>query len=583
MALDLSFPPNNNDAGKLTKGILSVERLPAMSGDVTSLIGTGLITLNPTGVVAGIYSNPFLNIDSTGRIVSAGNGTVSVGTSSSFTGSLDSGNITYVAVGLNHFFPINSTLNVFLSGTSTALENLSSNFLNVSANKEDFITPGTVNQYYRGDKTFQTLDKTAVGLSNVDNTSDANKPVSNATQTALNLKADLNAPVFTGSPSVTSFINANHTHTSQSQGGVLSADAIGFGVFNAGRMPAFSGDIFTSAGSVVTTLTSTGVIAGVYANASISVDSKGRILSAGVGSNVFGPDGATDGDLAVFNGSTGKSLRSGGSLGTWPGSTFLNTVGTLTGGTWTATPINSAYISSGLYWNSKVNSGQISATNLSMNGPYLLGRYSSGTGPLEYIAIGSNLTLNSNGLSGAAAGGGGGSYTGGLQTVPINAGSMISRFTSGCGLGLSELTGNKIMCRSMDFDALNQEFAQFSIPMPKSWNEGTVTFQAIWCHGNTNTNFGVVWGLQAMALSDAEPLDTSFGTAQEIADTGGVADYHYVSPESSAITIGSTPAEKDTIWFQVYRKPADASDTLAVDAKLLGVRLYLTTNSGTDA
>ena len=54
--------------------------------------------------------------------------------------------------------------------------------------KENSITAGTTGQYWRGDKTFQTLDKTAVGLSNVDNTSDANKPISSATQTALNAK-----------------------------------------------------------------------------------------------------------------------------------------------------------------------------------------------------------------------------------------------------------------------------------------------------------------------------------------------------------------------------------------------------------
>jgi hypothetical protein len=54
------------------------------------------------------------------------------------------------------------------------------------ATKENTITAGTTAQYYRGDKTFQTLDKTAVGLANVDNTSDANKPISTATQTALN-------------------------------------------------------------------------------------------------------------------------------------------------------------------------------------------------------------------------------------------------------------------------------------------------------------------------------------------------------------------------------------------------------------
>lgn len=60
-------------------------------------------------------------------------------------------------------------------------------------NAEPEITVGTTAQYWRGDKTFQTLDKTAVGLGNVDNTSDANKPISTATQTALDNKQDLDS------------------------------------------------------------------------------------------------------------------------------------------------------------------------------------------------------------------------------------------------------------------------------------------------------------------------------------------------------------------------------------------------------
>lgn len=55
-------------------------------------------------------------------------------------------------------------------------------------NKEGSITAGTTSQYWRGDKSWQTLNKSAVGLGNVDNTSDANKPVSTATQTALDTK-----------------------------------------------------------------------------------------------------------------------------------------------------------------------------------------------------------------------------------------------------------------------------------------------------------------------------------------------------------------------------------------------------------
>jgi hypothetical protein len=55
---------------------------------------------------------------------------------------------------------------------------------------EPVITAGNASQYWRGDKSWQTLDKTAVGLASVNNTSDAAKPISTATQTALDAKAD---------------------------------------------------------------------------------------------------------------------------------------------------------------------------------------------------------------------------------------------------------------------------------------------------------------------------------------------------------------------------------------------------------
>jgi hypothetical protein len=42
------------------------------------------------------------------------------------------------------------------------------------------------------------ITKAMVGLGNVDNTSDINKPISTATQTAFNLKAPLASPTFTG-------------------------------------------------------------------------------------------------------------------------------------------------------------------------------------------------------------------------------------------------------------------------------------------------------------------------------------------------------------------------------------------------
>jgi hypothetical protein len=50
--------------------------------------------------------------------------------------------------------------------------------------------------------TVSGITKAMVGLGNVDNTSDANKPISTAVQSALSGKAPLDSPAFTGTPTV---------------------------------------------------------------------------------------------------------------------------------------------------------------------------------------------------------------------------------------------------------------------------------------------------------------------------------------------------------------------------------------------
>lgn len=78
--------------------------------------------------------------------------------------------------------------------------------------KEASITAGTTGQYWRGDKSWQTLDKAAVGLGNVDNTSDLNKPVSTAQAAADNLKANIASPALTGVPTApTAAAGTNNT------------------------------------------------------------------------------------------------------------------------------------------------------------------------------------------------------------------------------------------------------------------------------------------------------------------------------------------------------------------------------------
>jgi len=188
-----------------------------------------------------------------------------------------------------------------------------------------------------------------------------------------------------------------------------------------------------------------------------------------------------------------------------------------------------------------------------------------------------DMTLSANVLSV----GGNTVNVAGKQAIPIPASAMTPRTTNGAAAGLTETTTNKVMLATLDYDSTTQEFAQFSMAMPKGWNESTVSAQFIWTAASGSG--GVQWGLRAVAMSDDDTLDAAFGTGQVVSDTFLAANDAHITAETSAITIAGSPAEGDIVYFEVYRVPADASDTLAADAKLIAVRLFITTNAANDA
>jgi len=170
----------------------------------------------------------------------------------------------------------------------------------------------------------------------------------------------------------------------------------------------------------------------------------------------------------------------------------------------------------------------------------------------------------------------------GKHTIWIPSLSMTTRSTAGADTGIVETSTYKNMLHTLDFATGSDEFAQFCIQMPKSWNEGTLTARFVWSHGSTTTNFGVSWWIQAVAVRDGDALDVSYGTPVESQDTGGTTDYAYISPITSAFTVSGNLESNGYVMFQVLRDVSDAGDTMAIDARLHGLQLYYTTDAGTD-
>ena len=171
----------------------------------------------------------------------------------------------------------------------------------------------------------------------------------------------------------------------------------------------------------------------------------------------------------------------------------------------------------------------------------------------------------------------------GVHSIPIPATGMYTTSTNGAAACSAETSSNAVMIKTFDFDASSDEYVQFQVPMPKSWNEGTVTAKFYWSHAATSSNFGVTWGIQGVAFGNDAALDAAFGTGVVVDDTGGTTNDLYVTAATSAVTVAGSAAAEDLVIFRVYRDVSDSNDDMAIDARLHGVKLDITTDAGTDA
>ena len=171
----------------------------------------------------------------------------------------------------------------------------------------------------------------------------------------------------------------------------------------------------------------------------------------------------------------------------------------------------------------------------------------------------------------------------GKETMWVPASAMYGATTNGADAQQVETTATRPDMKVLDFDAGTAEYAQFSVSMPKSWNEGTLTYQVYWSPSTTNTG-NCIFGLQGVACADGDTIDVAYGTAIEVTDAGiGTVEDQQISSESSAMTVAGSPAAGEQSYFQLYRDAADGSDTFTGEARVLGLKLFFTTDAANDA
>jgi len=169
----------------------------------------------------------------------------------------------------------------------------------------------------------------------------------------------------------------------------------------------------------------------------------------------------------------------------------------------------------------------------------------------------------------------------GLETIYVPSNAMYPNTTNGCAFATQVELSNGPEIKVLDFDPSSDENAQFTVCFPKSWNEGTITFQPFWTVTGTDTGT-VAWGLSGVSIANDGSINTAFGT--NVVTTAkafsGTSNDLMVSDTSGAVTIASAAVDTQT-YFQIMRDVS--ADSQTGDARLLGIKLFFTTDAKNDA
>ena len=295
---------------------------------------------------------------------------------------------------------------------------------------------------------------------------------------------------------------------------------------------------------------------------------------SGSGSSVAVANGATVIVFASANDGTNPDIID---LGFGSGDVTLTGTQTLTNKTLTSPKIGTNILDTS--GNELIN---FTATGSAVNELTIANAATGVTGPVISATGETNVGININPKgSGVLNSGGSAVKIAGTETMYVPATAMYASTTNGAEATQTELTAGNPELKAFAFDPSTAESVQFNVCFPKSWNEGTITYQTFWSASGTNTGTGG-YKLSGVSIANNVDYDTAFGTA--VANTAlaasGTQDDLMVNVVSGAVTIASAAADTNTI-FKLERNVA--TDTNSGDLRLVGVKIFFTTDAANDA
>ncbi len=161
-----------------------------------------------------------------------------------------------------------------------------------------------------------------------------------------------------------------------------------------------------------------------------------------------------------------------------------------------------------------------------------------------------------------------------LDQMWIPAAAMKETTTNGAALGSNEYATNDIMMQYFAFSGATEQFVDFDMVMPPSWDRGEIKFKAYWGTASGSSQGDTVeWEFVGGAVSNDGAIDTDHTASAEVisdAVTAGTNGDLHITGASPAITVAGTPALGDLIHVKLSRN-VGGTDDMTEDAWLYGI------------
>lgn len=162
------------------------------------------------------------------------------------------------------------------------------------------------------------------------------------------------------------------------------------------------------------------------------------------------------------------------------------------------------------------------------------------------------------------------------RSIWLSAAGGTPTTTNGCAPPSKvELPTNDLMLVTLDFDPNEQEHATWMFVMPDGWETSNMalTAQIYWTAAGGTAGNRVWWGIRGRSYGYGESLDQALGQPTEKDSAFVSATTVHRLAMDSPVTLAGTPAPGEVVVIKVYRCAELPTDSLPVDAKLIGVLL----------